>query len=269
MNLYVPDIGDIIKLTKDWSFYLQDEHRNKLDLDLFGTGKTQTKDNVSIYNDTDNYNEVIMPKTSVLKIDRIYIRKGASGFSSITFILLEIDGKKFKHQRFWAKLKDCNNIQFELDTKPNVKIQWKNNYIFKGKDSMPNDINGVAGIFNTHILNMPLELTDHVNHKYSENNILEGLIDGNVIPYSIKENVNTRLLNDDEKDAIRDDIKYQANNYRSVFRKVNKLELQNILDHLRRINDWKLEIINTKGEVVKTCKSLTTAKKWIKTELSK
>ena len=36
-----------------------------------------------------------------------------------------------------------------------------------------------------------------------------------------------------------------------------------------KISDWDLEIVNEKGEVVKTYKSLTSAKNWIKQELSK
>lgn len=66
---------------------------------------------------------VVIPKGSKLKIDRIYIRKGASEYSSITFYLKDfadvetVSGyrklKKVKSLRFWAKLEDCNRIKFE------------------------------------------------------------------------------------------------------------------------------------------------------------
>jgi len=69
--------------------------------------------------------QITIPKGTILQIDRIYIRKGASDYSSITFYaknLGEINTstgyytkKKIKKSslRFWAKLIDCNKIKFE------------------------------------------------------------------------------------------------------------------------------------------------------------
>lgn len=67
---------------------------------------------------------IIFPTGTILKVDRVYIRKGAKDFSSITFHAknLEIvngeftisNKKKPKSFRFWAKLSDCNTINFEL-----------------------------------------------------------------------------------------------------------------------------------------------------------
>lgn len=72
--------------------------------------------------------EVKLPKRSVLTIDRIYIRKGSAGYSSISFFCANLGNieyqlrrysaipgqtKKVKSPRFWAKLKDCNTIQFK------------------------------------------------------------------------------------------------------------------------------------------------------------
>lgn len=64
-----------------------------------------------------------LPKDTVLSIDRIYIRKGASDFSSVTFFLkstshplFDRSGKKKaggKPLRFWARLEDVNSIEFE------------------------------------------------------------------------------------------------------------------------------------------------------------
>lgn len=64
--------------------------------------------------------KVCLPKDTVLAIDRIYIRKGASDFSSITFYAknLGVPAKgKRKAFRFWAKLEDCNRIYFEKTDK--------------------------------------------------------------------------------------------------------------------------------------------------------
>lgn len=59
--------------------------------------------------------KVTLPKGTVLKIDRIYIRKGSSDYSSITFYakdMLKPNTKKKYSPRFWAKLSDCNQIEF-------------------------------------------------------------------------------------------------------------------------------------------------------------
>ena len=79
---------------------------------------------------------ITLPKGTVLAVDRIYIRKGASDFSSITFFakgLGETEVKnrwsgrttKWKAQRFWAKLSDCNQIEFELMEEKEVMSIFK------------------------------------------------------------------------------------------------------------------------------------------------
>lgn len=60
----------------------------------------------------------VLPTGSLLSIDRIYIRKGVSDYSSITFYLKEttwapLAKKKKGATRFWAKLRDVNQIEFE------------------------------------------------------------------------------------------------------------------------------------------------------------
>lgn len=51
---------------------------------------------------------ITLPKGTKLKVDRVYIRKNAKDFSSLTFFA-SIGGKKI---RFWASLEDCNKIIF-------------------------------------------------------------------------------------------------------------------------------------------------------------
>jgi hypothetical protein len=270
MNLYVPDIGDTLKLAKDWKFYLQQEHRQHLDLEQFGTGKSVSKDSIQFYRDQENFNEVIIPKGSVIKVDRVYIRKGASGFSSISFILIETGGKKIKAQRFWAHLRECNKIEFEHGIK-DVKIQWPYANIFKGKESLPRPVAGLDGVFRHDIRNSLFERF-HVNiHRYEKVNSLQGQIDGENIPFLIRENIEIRPLSEDEKRRIRES-NYYKNSY---FYGSNALDLNKskkineALDNALRIVDWDLEIVNESGEVVKTYKSLNSAKKWIKDELQK
>lgn len=58
--------------------------------------------------------DATLPAGSELTIDRIYIRKGASDWSSITFYLQKHPHAVFKKKpRFWVKLADCNRIEFE------------------------------------------------------------------------------------------------------------------------------------------------------------
>ncbi len=156
MLLYVPEIGDHLLLTRDWQFKLYPERRNKsisteLKLTEFKHWEPENRKYFNgwyddelypqpIYNwqDGSEYQEwaktvkkvlisdlyINFPYGTILKIDRVYIRKGAKDFSSITFHAKNIecvDGefilskkKKPKSYRFWAKLSDCNNIDFEL-----------------------------------------------------------------------------------------------------------------------------------------------------------
>lgn len=79
--------------------------------------------------DTDRYNELVqvrrrltfcpitIPRDSILTLDRIFIRKGMDDWSSLTFYLKHHPDIQFKKKpRFWAKLYDCNNIEFETVT---------------------------------------------------------------------------------------------------------------------------------------------------------
>jgi hypothetical protein len=163
MQLYVPEIGDHIVLTDDWTFKLYPERRNtsisdQLGLKLFSGWKRNYRhailgwydesqeemapqynnyrgDNEGYYKDYDNWLDKIekliipeliinFPVGTILKVDRIYIRKGNKEYSSITFHAknIEIENgyckisqkKKVKAFRFWAKLSECNNIQFDI-----------------------------------------------------------------------------------------------------------------------------------------------------------
>ena len=170
MQLYVPEIGNMIRLTEDWSFTLYEEYRNRTTWDaekcrnrMIDPDQTPVKEveekikaiesrltvqeiknsygwapsRVQVYasqEDKDNHRRykqelyelqqrqswapVTLLKDTVLKVDRIYIRKGISEYSSITFYVWSKPGPvaanaSKKKSRFWAKLADCNNIQFE------------------------------------------------------------------------------------------------------------------------------------------------------------
>jgi len=113
MKMYVPALGDSIKLTADWTFDLYQESRNKdLYLELFPAAKTG---NYNSWYSNSAKSKVTIPAESVLKIDRIYIKKGLTDFNSITFWIVSAPDsfKISKKRRFWAKLNDVNNIEFD------------------------------------------------------------------------------------------------------------------------------------------------------------
>ena len=126
MKLYIPEIGDSIKLTADWTFDLYDEYRNDTLKEVMGITFPE------IQSSFQQSAPCTLPAGAVLKIDRIYIRKGVSEYSSVTFLWkgksteprIETYGPGYgragsqykiprKPVRFWAKLADVNNIEFE------------------------------------------------------------------------------------------------------------------------------------------------------------
>lgn len=91
-RLYIPMLGDTIRLASPWSFTIHKERRNVAFIDEYGATPGQ---------------KCTIPKGTELRVERIYIRQGAAGFSSMT---LRIVGKA--NSRFWAKLDECNGMQF-------------------------------------------------------------------------------------------------------------------------------------------------------------
>ena len=159
MKLYIPEIGDQLVLSEDWDFILFAENRNRTLAKALGyrfefnKGFIDLKHNIEppkssnykkdqkgyadayikYHEDTEklvvNNIHVTIPAGCRLIVDRIYIRKGISAYSSISFYvkgflesldlsyveeISDITGKKRKNvrPRFWAKLEDCNHIEF-------------------------------------------------------------------------------------------------------------------------------------------------------------
>ena len=134
MKLYIPEIGDVIRLTQDWTFDLYNEYRNSTMMERIG----DTRDTACSWENNFNSIPVTVPAGSELKVDRIYIRKGKEDCSSITFLWMGEKTnpkmvKKFavafgvgapvrtdyeikrpaRTVRFWAKLTDVNNLEFD------------------------------------------------------------------------------------------------------------------------------------------------------------
>jgi len=138
MKLYIPEIGTVLQLEKDWTFMLHTERRNEA-LTLAADFPRDTAYKYSFrsksgaeanilgwvkYDGWDWKKLHTLPAGSVLTLDRIYIRKGVSEFSSLSFNLsrksVNPDFSKFAKNintmtgrcRFWAKLDDANKIEF-------------------------------------------------------------------------------------------------------------------------------------------------------------
>lgn len=146
-RLFIPELGTKLTLAEDWIFSLYPETRNEslgllygmyaihvfnkeiyenIDKTLHGYLWINKQDNDNLSIGLANYQEVskelllsnrtsktlliTLPTDSELTIDRIYIRKGASDYSSVSFwVKLPTNKKKI---RFWAKLEDVNKIVF-------------------------------------------------------------------------------------------------------------------------------------------------------------
>lgn len=118
MKLFIPELGTKIKLTEHWTFKLYAEERN---FSLFKQKELEDikkasqkawqsdfwwKAQLKVHEDWAKIHS--LEEGTVLVVDRIYIRKGAKNFSSLSF---KIPGQK---KRFWVKLNDVNNIECDI-----------------------------------------------------------------------------------------------------------------------------------------------------------
>lgn len=123
-KLYVPACGDRITLIEPWIFPLYLEHRNIEFAKQIGlySGKEQW----SVYRPGTRYqiDDVLctLKPGTVLECDRVYIRatsKSAESvednYDSISWKVI-VNGKAAVKQRFWAKLSDCCNLEFDPHT---------------------------------------------------------------------------------------------------------------------------------------------------------
>jgi hypothetical protein len=117
----IPDIGTVVKLTEDWTFDLYEESRNEAFLKRMGIN------NVDVWRHYQGQGRkmrrfaVTIGAGAELAVDRVYIRKGADEYSSITFNLhkgstVNLLGKTLNgFGRFWAKLSAVNQMKVQID----------------------------------------------------------------------------------------------------------------------------------------------------------
>ena len=130
VSLLIPEIGTKMVLAEDWHMNLYNEYRNVGVLELTEIITRKNQNRLDLYGgERMKHNEIVFPKGSMLTVDRIYIRKGASDFSSLTFYIAK--GSKIQHAgqeyvsskalRFWAKLRDVNNMKVQFVEETVVK----------------------------------------------------------------------------------------------------------------------------------------------------
>ena len=131
MQLYIPEIGDQIRVTAPWTFNLYREWRNHKFQVAYGLlDPTTWKYKYEFSSSPDRCDPVTIVENTILGVDRVYIRKGAAKFSSVTFIS---KNGAYKGKRFWAKLIDVNRMEFEIvESAPNAprpkKFGWDVTY---------------------------------------------------------------------------------------------------------------------------------------------
>lgn len=111
-----PHIGSKLILADPWKFTLHSERRNKTFwIDLFGDPCKDRNDAWTFWRGGTTQ-PVILPTGSILKVDRIYVRRGAKDFDTITFLLEHTSMPEFAYTkrkvkgRFWVKLGEVNTM---------------------------------------------------------------------------------------------------------------------------------------------------------------
>jgi hypothetical protein len=125
-NLFIPAIGDRITIMKPWLFKLYLERRNHNFAETEGHTIVPSNHSWNVYRRNvygsngmlATVNHTITPGT-VLECDRIYIKTTSKSaktdedsYDSITWKVI-LNGKAVRNKRFWVKLTDCYNLEFD------------------------------------------------------------------------------------------------------------------------------------------------------------
>jgi len=125
MKFFVPACGDRIILMKPWTFPLYLEKRNMQFAKVRGLVDAKADNWMGVREGdrwTGKYKSVsiTLGAGTIIECDRIYIRTFNKSrihleedYDSITWKVTN-NGKAVRHGRFWVKLPDCYNIEFEL-----------------------------------------------------------------------------------------------------------------------------------------------------------
>lgn len=126
MTIFIPTIGSVLTLRSEWKFdLLIDEWRNiefakfiglhdknAHRMDIQRAAWREIRETAEPLHQKTA--QVTLPAGTELKVDRIYIRRGSSGFDSISFYVQLPDPArpkaKMKTKRFFAALSEVNRI---------------------------------------------------------------------------------------------------------------------------------------------------------------
>jgi len=121
-KLYIPACGDRITLAQPWQFTLYLEHRNLNFAEAIGIDHSRYQNTGYAWRAPLDTVSASLPEGTVLECDRIYIRstsKSAASaeesYDSVTWKVV-INDKPSRNQRFWVKLSDCSNLEYEPDS---------------------------------------------------------------------------------------------------------------------------------------------------------
>jgi len=110
MLFFIPPLGTRFRLKQHFSFELVHEERNKSLWNLFAAFPYERH----TYKNRGVTTNVQLSPGDTLIVDRIYVRKGYTEYSSVTFRgHVKVDGVNHK-VRFFVNLPDINGIEMEV-----------------------------------------------------------------------------------------------------------------------------------------------------------
>lgn len=111
MKLCVPKVGDQLTLIEGWNFMLHFERRNQKLCEKMALTPSEPDDWATWYYGKES-RLVLLPADTMMVVDRVYIRGGASvDYNSLSF---RIKTGPYKGCRFWAKLADVNQLEVSI-----------------------------------------------------------------------------------------------------------------------------------------------------------
>lgn len=115
-ELFIPSISTVLTLAEPWTFMVYDEYRNHDLVRMTGLQNSHLN-GIGPWRRAREAGYYTLPAGTQLAVDRIYIKKGAPDFDSMTFRVGDptqlTKQKKPKVIRFWAKLRDVNTMVIE------------------------------------------------------------------------------------------------------------------------------------------------------------
>lgn len=92
-KLYVPALGDQLTLAEDWTFHVVNAHQNCPLVEWMGLPLAGSYWNPPFGRSADRQPieskvDCMLPKGTILKVGRIYIRQGAPTYNSLTFTIV-------------------------------------------------------------------------------------------------------------------------------------------------------------------------------------